>query len=209
MHRENLGEGKEAERLIYSLTIKGAQIEIKLAWKEHNRLYLPLQKHTNRVIELHRFPFPPLVGDAVITSLKGIEIGIRTADCVPLVLVGEENVGVVHAGWRGIYSGIVEKTIELLSKKEKVDELFAFIGPSAKGCCYEVGEEFKEMFPEEVTVRHGQLFMDTQQAVVKRLKSMGITKIKFLNRCTICDKSLPSYRRDRTQKRMLTSVRLG
>jgi len=208
MHRENLGEGKEAERLIYSLTIKGARIEIKLAWKEHNRLYLPLQKHTNRVIELRRFPFPPLVGDAVITSLRGIEIGIRTADCVPLVLVGEENIGVVHAGWRGIYSGIVEKAIELLSKKEKVDELFAFIGPSAKGCCYEVGEEFKEMFPEEVTVRNGRLFMDTQQAVVKRLKNMGITKIKSLNRCTICDKSLPSYRRDRTQKRMLTSVRL-
>jgi Uncharacterized conserved protein len=51
-------------------------------------------------------------GDAIITTRKNFPIGVRTADCVPLAFLGERAVGVVHAGWRGIKAGIVERFLE-------------------------------------------------------------------------------------------------
>ncbi|EDP74726.1 polyphenol oxidase family protein, partial [Hydrogenivirga sp. 128-5-R1-1] len=188
--------------------VKGKLIEIKTEWKEHPHLYLPIQKHTNRVITLTRFPFPPTIGDAVVTNLKGVEIGVRTADCVPLVLVGDEWVGVVHVGWKGLAAGVVEKTLDRLKPYEELHRLFAFIGPSAKSCCYEVGEEFRRLFPSYLAERNGSLYMDMQRAVMEELRSMGINNFGLIEKCTVCSEDLPSYRRDRTERRLLTSVRI-
>ncbi len=205
MHREDLREGKEAKELIHSLTIKGTVVEIKRKWKEHERLFLPIQKHTDRVIELTRFPYPQTIADGVITNLRGVEIGIRTADCAPVALVGEEWIGVVHVGWRGLHAGILERAIEKLLPRER--DIFAFVGPCAKGCCYEVGREFLELFPGYVFERGEKLYMDMQESVIKRLKNLGINRIGFVERCTVCSPDLPSYRRNRTEERILTSVR--
>ena len=208
MHREDHREGEEVEDLMYSSKVKGKLIEIKTEWKEHPHLYLPIQKHTNRVITLTRFPSPPTIGDAVVTNLKGVEIGVRTADCVPLVLVGDEWVGVVHVGWKGLAAGVVEKTLDRLKPYEELHRLFAFIGPSAKSCCYEVGEEFRRLFPSYLAERNGSLYMDMQRAVMEELRSMGINNFGLIEKCTVCSEDLPSYRRDRTERRLLTSVRI-
>ncbi len=208
MRGENLREGKKAEGLNYSFKLKNKLIELKTSWKSHHKLYLPIQKHTSRVLTLTSFPYPPTIGDAVITNLKGIEIGVRTADCVPLILIGEEWVGVAHVGWRGLASGILEKLIEKIGKHEDVKNLFAFLGPSAKACCYEVGEEFRNLFPRYILERGGNLYMDMQNSVAQELKALGVQSIGMYERCTVCSEDLPSYRRDRSEERILSSVRI-
>lgn len=188
--------------------MKGKLIEIRTVWRNHRNLYLPLQKHTSRVIVLDTFPFPPLIGDAVITNLRGVEVGVRTADCAPVVLLGEEWAGVAHVGWRGLVSGILKNLVEKMSSREKGGRFFGFVGPCAKACCYEVGKEFREMFPDHLEEREGRLFMDLQKAVLKELGRVGVPDAGLLERCTVCDEDLPSHRRDGSQERMLTSVRI-
>jgi len=203
MYRENHRKGQETEKVIIQIRDGDKIIRLSLFRKEE-KLYTPIQKHTDKVIELRRFPEDRKVGDAVITSLKGVEIGVRTADCVPIVLVGERWAGVIHAGWRGLLKGIVEKTVERLGKYEK--SIRAYLFPSARSCCYEVGEEFLEFFPDRVIKREGKLFFDPQEEALKRLIETGVNVVFRAGECTICSAELPSYRRDKTPKRMLTSV---
>ncbi|WP_457599859.1 polyphenol oxidase family protein [Hydrogenivirga sp.] len=207
MHREDHGKGEEAKGLRYRSRIRNTLLEVKTGWSEHERMYLPIQKHTNRVITLTKFPAPPTIGDAVVTNLQNVEVGVRTADCTPVAFVGEEWSGVAHVGWRGLASGILERVLERLCVYEDVDKLFAFIGPAAKACCYEVGEEFRRLFPNRLVERDGRLFMDMQEAVIAELRELGVKNLGQIERCTVCSKDLPSYRRDRTEERLLTSIR--
>ncbi len=206
MRGKSIGEGKASEGLNYSFQIRGRTVKVRTYWTSHPRLYLPIQKHTSRVIILKTFPHPPLIGDGVLTDLAGVEIGVKTADCVPLVLIGEEWIGAVHVGWRGLAHGIVERALEAISRYEDLKRVFAFIGPAAKGCCYEVGEEFRDMF-DDLIERDGKIYMDLQESVLRRLKTAGVGSVGLYERCTICSPELPSYRRERTEMRILTSVR--
>jgi YfiH family protein len=192
----------------YSSRLRNKLVEIKTSWKEHDKLYLPIQKHTNRVITLTTFPSPPTIGDGVITNIRGVEVGVRTADCVPLVLIGEDWVGVAHVGWRGLASGIVERVLERLNIYEDIKNIFAFVGPAAKSCCYEVGSEFKDIFPHYVVQRDGKLYMDMQEAVIEELKKLGVKDVGLVEECTVCSKKYPSYRREKSSERILTSVKI-
>ena len=205
MYRENNGKSEKAERVIYEETFKGARISLSL--KPPKGVYLPIQRHTDIVLKLSSIKDKrrKKVGDAVITNLKGLKIGIKTADCVPIVLIGEDWVGVIHAGWRGLYKGIVEKTIKAL-REEGEEQLFAFVFPSAKACCYEVGEEFRKLFAQNLFERRGKLYFDPQEEAIKRLNDNRINLKVVLRECTICNKEYPSYRRDRTEERLYTSV---
>ena len=72
--------------------------------------------------------------DAAVTRVPLAKLAVRTADCMPLVLVGEDAVGVVHAGWRGLTGGIVQNTIAELGSVVR-----ACIGPHIRVGCYEFG----------------------------------------------------------------------
>ena len=74
--------------------------------------------------------------DAAITRVPLAKLAVRTADCIPLVLEGEDAIGVVHAGWRGLAAGIVQNTIELLGAVRRVH-----VGPHIRVGCYEFGED--------------------------------------------------------------------
>jgi YfiH family protein len=106
------------------------------------QVYLPIQKHTDKVLVLETSR-EPKIADAVITQEKGILIGIQTADCVPILLYDRKKkiAGAVHAGWRGTASSILKKTVETMMSRfsgEPADILVA-IGPSIRACSYEVG----------------------------------------------------------------------
>ena len=73
--------------------------------------------------------------DAVLTTVPGARLAVRTADCVPVVLArGGEAVAVVHAGWRGLAAGIVEATIDAMGGADT-----AHVGPHIRAGCYEFG----------------------------------------------------------------------
>lgn len=119
----------------------------EIAFIDKQKIYLPLQKHTDKVLLLDS-DLSPRIADAVITNDKGILIGVQVADCVPVLLcdLRKSVFGVVHAGWRGTAAGILKKTIRAMCDKfsSLPDDIMMAFGPSIRGCCYYVGHDVLE-----------------------------------------------------------------
>lgn len=160
-------------------------------------------------------------GDYLITSVPRAGIGVATADCLPIVLYDSQNhsVALVHAGWRGSVAGICQKAILHMQKAfgTKTQNLQVVFGPSARVCCYEVGNEFKgrlalEDRDEVCRDRAGKLFFDGVQFNRLQLCRMGVPQEAIqmdYNVCTICSADFCSYRREGSlAKRQMTIVTL-
>jgi len=147
-------------------------------------------------------------GDALVTNLRGIGIGIRTADCVPILLADRSRsfVAAVHAGWRGTYSGIVLNTVKVIESEFGIapGELVAVIGPSIKSCCYEIGEDVADRFNERFQntdlymseIGNTKYLLDLSKANKLMLQSVGVEEIDILDICTKCEDNFYSYRRE-------------
>lgn len=151
--------------------------------------------------------------DALATRESGVLLGVKTADCVP-VLLGDAGTGAcaaVHAGWRGTLAGIVAYTLERMRAEFGTDPLDvrAAIGPAARACCYEVGAEVIEAFagkfsqsPEWfTTTREGHALADIQRANLAQLVGAGVRaeRVHVLPLCTMCRTDLFfSYRREKS-----------
>jgi len=110
--------------------------------------------------------------DALVTSEEGLCLNVAVADCVPVALVGEDEVAMVHSGWRGSLSGISGKAARRMSGDAKR----AYIGPCIRGCCYEVSRELADAFArafgeDVVSGRHlslpGAIRVDLERAGVE------------------------------------------
>ena len=102
----------------------------------------------------HQDPHEGLEGDGLLTSAPGLLLSVRTADCVPVLLVDcrRRIVGNLHAGWRGTLRGITASAIrQLLERGSDIADLRVAFGPAIGSCCYEVGPEviaaFRAEFP--------------------------------------------------------------
>lgn len=147
-------------------------------------------------------------GDALITNLAGVGIGIRTADCVPILIVDKDRsvIAAVHAGWRGTWSEIVVNTINKIESEFGISpsELTAVIGPSIKNCCYEVGEDVASLFIDRFgNTNHylskraeSKYLLDLSIANKLSLQEVGVVDIEILDFCTKCNDSFYSYRRE-------------
>ena len=90
-----------------------------------------------------------LEGDGLLTASTGMVLTIRTADCLPVILVDPERrcVGNLHAGWRGTLANITGAAIRsLVARGSQAADLRVAFGPAIGGCCYEVGPEVVEPF---------------------------------------------------------------
>ncbi len=96
---------------------------------------------------------PVLSGDGLVTDVPGRLLAIRTADCLPLLLVDKKKraIGAFHAGWRGTLKRIAEKGVGEMRHwfGSEPRDLEAAIGPGIHGCCYEVGEEVRDRFQSQ------------------------------------------------------------
>jgi YfiH family protein len=90
------------------------------------------------------------VGDALLTNEPGILLTVRTADCLPILVLDPRRhaVAAIHAGWRSALGRIIEKTVGVMRAVFGSDpqHLLAALGPSIRACCYEVGEEVVAAF---------------------------------------------------------------
>ena len=121
--------------------------------------------------------------DALITGEENLALVVAVADCVPVALVGEREVGMVHSGWRGTLSGIAGKTVQEMGDSEAR----AYIGPCIRRCCYEVSEELAEEFAgrfglDVVTGRN----LSLPAAITTNLQECGIEEVYDLGLCTGC-----------------------
>ena len=152
---------------------------------------------------------PALEGDALISNLADTTIGIKTADCVPILLADPEtgSIAAVHAGWRGTAQDILMKTVRDLARRWGVrpENLRAAIGPAIGGCCYEVGPEVAHRLGITVTE---PVHVDLARINSQSLLRAGITNIWVSGECTFCSAGrFFSFRREREQAgRMLSYI---
>lgn len=161
---------------------------------------------------------PGTQGDALVTATAGVSLGVFVADCVPILLEDSRTgaVAAVHAGWRGTAARAVAAAVESLQKRygTRPADLVAAIGPSIKGCCYQVGSEVVAALgdlPEpSAFVRHetGKAYVDLQEANRQLLAGAGVAEIHVSGMCTHCDSEhFFSYRRDGERSgRMLAAI---
>ena len=111
------------------------------------------QIHSAIIHHIHQPPSRLLSGDGLITGEPGILLGIKTADCLPVLIADPERraIGAFHAGWRGTARRIVEKGVGEMRKHfgSNPRKLFAAIGPGIGACCYEIGDEVEREFESQ------------------------------------------------------------
>ena len=149
--------------------------------------------------------------DAQATRLEGVAPMVMTADCLPIALAARGRTGaedggtdagavaMLHAGWRGLAAGIVTEGVRAIRDLGADGPLEAAIGPGAGGCCYEVGDEVREVFAGYgERVRDGRN-LDLKAIARDQLEGAGVQTVHDVELCTICaDESLFfSHRRDR------------
>lgn len=141
-------------------------------------------------------------GDILIAQSGEVGLVIQTADCVPILIAGENIIAAVHAGWRGSASGVADTAVFLLgAAREPRDRLRAWVGPSIGPCCYEVGPEVASQFPESVVSEapNGGLRLDLRAVNRMHLEEAGMAPERIFvdPTCTRCGgPRYASYRRD-------------
>ena len=150
--------------------------------------------------------------DALTTNAPHILVGVKTADCVPVLLgdVRTRACAAVHAGWRGTASSIVAHALARMRAEygTTAADVHAAIGPAALACCYEVGAEVIEAFrtrfahaDELLTpTRPNHARIDLHRANRAQLRAAGVpdAQIHTAPLCTICRPELFfSYRREK------------
>lgn len=187
------------------------------------------QVHGDQIVKVtpSRKPQGDSCADALISSVPGTALGIFTADCIPLFIWDRRLsvVGIAHAGWRGVHQGIARKMVHAFRQNyaSRFEDLRAVVGPGIRGCCYEVGSEFSEVFPEFYAPAEriadeypdsvsSKGYLDLGKVIASDLEGAGLppSHLTDLGWCTCCMKeSFFSYRREKgTQERMISVIML-
>ena len=137
-------------------------------------------------------------GDALLEDQPGSVVAIKTADCIPILLVDERRraVAAVHAGWRGTVARIAAEAVAAMGRSfgTHAEDLHAAIGPGIGKCCYQVGAEVAARFGGQ-----GSGHIDLADANRRQLEDAGVTgrRIYASNLCTMCRAGeFHSFRRD-------------
>ncbi len=139
--------------------------------------------------------------DGMITNMPGLVLAVRTADCVPVFLYDSVHrcVGMIHAGWKSTQQRIVCRAVDMMQDIFGADarDIRAALGPSIHSCCYQVGQELCDVFPDDVIPRRGEWFLDLQAANRRQLVARGVgdEHIFDCGICTCCSENYFSYRR--------------
>jgi polyphenol oxidase len=136
--------------------------------------------------------------DGQATAERGIGPTVLTADCLPIAVAAEGAVAMLHAGWRGLASGVIGEGVRALRELGAEGEIEAAIGPGAGPCCYEVGEEVHAVFTDYAPESRQGNNLDLKAIARSQLIRAGVESVHDVGLCTIC--SAPelfySHRRD-------------
>ena len=167
-----------------------------------NDLILPKQIHGNEIVEIITGNEKLDNCDALITKDKKFSLGIRTADCATICFTDGEKIGIAHIGWRGLCLSLIEKMLN----KFNPDNLHIFTGPFLhsfeikKDFCFDkIQEKFGDKYFIQEEDKITFLFKD---AIISLLPK----NVQMDARNTFEDLSLPSFRRDKTSKRLVTVI---
>jgi YfiH family protein len=160
----------------------------------------------------------PPTADAAVTRTPGIVLGVRTADCLPVLLAdcSGKVIGVAHAGWRGLGAGVLEATVRAM--QTPVRDILAWLGPAIGPQKFEVGRDVFDAFcandPAAVRcfapLRDGKWRANLYALAQLRLQRVGVAAVSGGGYCTLTDtERFFSYRGNKDTGRMATLVWLA
>jgi YfiH family protein len=156
-------------------------------------------------------------GDIVTTSLTDTVVGVWVGDCAPIAVWNQTGrIGAVHAGWRGIVAGVLDRAVDAVvaDGSDAAEGLQAFVGPTIGPCCYEFGATDLIGVAQAVggsvdqiaaVDSNDRVSLDVVAAVRIALGRLGVAVVVD-GRCTGCDEDLFSYRRRRESARHVIGV---
>ncbi len=149
--------------------------------------------------------------DALWSDEKNTALAIKVADCLPVSVIDPKTsvIANIHSGWRGAVQNITAVALDAIPLDPS--NSFAFLGPSIRVCCFEVGEEVATQFdPRFVNRTQGvKPHLDIAAFTVALLRERGFVKERTVDTelCTRCAGSIfHSYRRDKKSGRNLAIV---
>ena len=175
------------------------------------------QVHGTGVVDVSRVSGEPgsaPEADAWVCFEPGKVCGILTADCVPVFFCdrGGTRVGLAHAGWRGLSSGVLERTVAALDGAPS--RLIAWLGPAISAHAYRVGDEVREAFVDSceedalafLPDNAGTWHADLRALAAGRLRRLGVA-FSGSRHCTFYDAGrFYSHRRDGLTGRIASLV---
>ncbi len=177
----------------------------KILQLDQTNIIIPKQIHSNNVVKCYKSG-KIINTDGIITNNRNLVLSIQVADCIPIYLFDTKrhNLGLVHAGWRGVNSGIVKNCISKMQELESnSSDIKVLLGPSIRQCCFEVGPEVGKMFDSKYhkNGKGDRIQLDLQTVVTTKLINTGIQKnnITDISECTLCTNKYHSYRRNGKQ----------
>ncbi len=157
----------------------------------------------------------PCQADAAYTDRSGVVCAVLTADCLPLLLCDRAGtcVAAIHAGWRGLANGVIERALESFSAPGS--ELMAWLGPAIGPQAFEVGDEVRAEFVAHDAAaanafqpaRAGHWYADLYALARQRLAGRAVSAVYGGDHCTYTDAArFYSYRRDGSTGRMASLI---
>jgi YfiH family protein len=129
--------------------------------------------------------------DGHVTALRDLGLLVQVADCLPVALATQEQIAMVHCGWRGVADGIVAGAVAEFDTPPA-----AVVGPGIGRCCFEVGPEVLAEFADVGGAADGRM-LDLRMVAEARLRAAGVERVEHVDLCTHCREDLFfSHRRD-------------
>ena len=170
---ENISENRRRFLEVFS-----GDFQIASCWQTHSADVRIVRNFEDAQDGNHKF-------DALVSDLKNVLVGVKTADCVP-VLLGDaktKSFAAIHAGWRGTVNSIVVKATEIMRENYGTDakDLICAIGPAASCENYEIGQDVIDAFEKNFSAcgnlfrktRDGHALVDLHLANKEQLLSVG------------------------------------
>ena len=172
------------------------------------------QVHGNKLEKIFSHSSLPIdETDSLFSSTSNLALGVLTADCLPIALSKNDGseFAILHAGWKGLLSGVIESTLTSFTKD--CSDVSAWIGPSISQKNYEVGNDLYESFIDKddgsesnfIDKGHDKWLFSLHGEAKRILRKYDIN-VDFSSECTFESESLFSYRRDQTENRILSII---
>lgn len=171
--------------------------------KQHFDYFAVEQIHSDIIIDCRDLSRPPLQhlkkADGLVCFNSSSVMLSKTADCLPVVVVGEKGHALIHSGWRGLAQNIFAHPL-----LKKIFPKWAYIGPAISEKNYCVQNDFKKHFPTSLSFSHenGQLYFNLKQEAKTQLHELyPAIEVTTEEVCTYDDHRFFSYRRGDTKQR--------
>ncbi len=178
--------------------IKNLKIVSKKIVK-NKKIVLLNQLHSSKIYFINKFSNRKLMGDGLITSTRGIPIGILTADCAPILFFDPRKniIGAAHSGWKGAYKKIGKKMVNIFKKRgSRLNDIYAVIGPCISQNNYEIKNDFKTKFLRQsiknkkyFKISKKKIYFDLKGYIFRQLKNAGINNIEIIKKDTFNPKN--------------------